>query len=126
MNIYFENNVFDLENSAQNKSLQFMNNVRKFCTKLSQLQNTNNLPNLKYIKTTSNKFPQKILTAISHTNNMENSKLNKIIKQQDNFNLTKIVSNQYPILIIIILEYKTLSARPSSGATCQNWQKTEG
>ena len=123
MNIYFENNVFDLENSAQNKSLQFMNNVRKFCTKLSQPQNTNNLPNLKYIKTTSNKFPPKILITISHTNNIEHSKLNK---QQNNFNLTKIVFNQYPILIIIILEYKTLSARPSWDATCQNWQKTEG
>ena len=100
-----------------------MNNVRRFCTKLSQPQNTNNLPNLKYIKTTSNKFPPKILTAISHTNNIESSKLNK---QQNNFNLTKIVSNQYPILIIIILEFKTPSARPSSVATCQNWQKTEG
>ena len=99
-----------------------MNNVRRFCTKLSQPQNTNNLPNLKYIKTTSNKFPPKIFTKICHTNSIENSKLNK---QQNNFNLTEIVSNQYPILIIIILEYKTLSARPSSGATCQNWQKTE-
>ena len=99
-----------------------MNNVR-FCTKLSQPQNTNNLYNLKYIKTTPNKFPPKILTTISHTNNIENSKLNK---QQNNFNLTKIVSNQYPILIMIILEYKTLSACPSSGASCQNWQKTEG
>ena len=94
-----------------------MNNVRRFCTKLSQPQNTNNLPNLKYIKTASNKFPPKILTPISHTNNIENSKLNK---QQNNLNLTKIVSNQYPILIIIILEYKTLSARPSWSATCHN------
>ena len=100
-----------------------MNNVRKFYTKLSQLQNTNNLPNVKYIKTTSNKFPRKILTTISHRNNIESSKLNK---KQNNFNLTKIVSNQYPILIIIILEFKALSARPSSGATCQNCQKTEG
>ena len=100
-----------------------MNNVRRFCTKLSQPQNTNNLPNLKYIKTASNKFPPKILTTISHTNNIENSKLNK---QQNNFNLTKKISNQYPILIIIILEFKTLSVCPLSGATCQNWQKTEG
>ena len=100
-----------------------MNNVRKFCTKLSQPQNTNNLPNRKYIKATSSKFPAKILTTISHTNNIENSKLSK---QRNNFNLTKIISSQYPILIIIILEYKTLSPRPSSGATCQNWQKTEG
>ena len=100
-----------------------MNNVRRFCTKLSQPQNTNNLPNLKYIKTTSNKFPPKIFTTISHTNNIENFKLNK---QQNNFNLTKIVSSQYPMLIIIMLEYKTLSARLSSGVTCQNWQKTEG
>ena len=94
-----------------------MKNVRRFCTKLSQPQNTNNLPNLKYIKTTSNKFPPKIFTTISHTNNIENSKLNK---QQNNFNLTKIVSNEYAILIIIILEHKALSARPSSSATCQN------
>ena len=100
-----------------------MNKVRRFRAKLSQPQNTNNLPNLKNIKTTSNKFPPKIFTTISHTNNIENSKLNK---QQNNFNLTKIVSNQYPILITIILEYKTLSARPSSDANCQNWQKTEG
>ena len=100
-----------------------MNNVRRFCTKLSQPQKKNNLPNLKYIKATSNKFPPKILTPISHTNNIENSKLNK---QQNNFNFTKIVPNQYPILIIIILEYKTLSARPSSGANCQKWQKIEG
>ena len=100
-----------------------MNNVRRFCTKLSQPQKKNNLPNLKYIKATSNKFPPKILTPISHTNNIENSRLNK---QQNNFNLTKKISNQYPILIIIILEFKTLSARPSSGATYQNWQKTEG
>ena len=100
-----------------------MNNVRRFCTKLSQPQNTNNLPNLKYVKATSNKFPPKILTTISHTSSNENSKLNK---QQNNFNLTKIVSNQYPILIIIILEYKTLSTRPSSGAICQNLQNTEG
>ena len=100
-----------------------MSNVRRFCTKLSQPQKINNLPNLKYIKTTSNKFPPKILTAISHTSNIESSSFKK---QHNNFNLTKIVFNQYPILIIIILEYKTLSARPSSGATCQNWQKTEG
>ena len=82
-----------------------MNNVRRFCTKLSQPQNTNNLPNLKYIKTTSNKFPPKIFTTISHTNSIENSKLNK---QQNNFNLTEIVSNQYLIVIITILEYKVL------------------
>ena len=100
-----------------------MNNVRRSCTKFYQPQNINNLPNLKYIKTTSNKFPPKILTTISHTNNIESSKLNK---QRNNFNLTKIVSNQYRILIIIILEFKTLSARPLSGVTCQNWQKTEG
>ena len=93
-----------------------MNNVR-FCTKLSQPKNTSNLPNLRYIKANSKKFPPKIVTTISHTNNIENSKLNK---QQNNFNLTKIVSNQYPILIIIILEYKTLSARPSWSATCHN------
>ena len=43
-----------------------MNNVRKFYTKLSQLQNTNNLPNLKYIKTTSNKFPTQTQSNIPH------------------------------------------------------------
>ena len=97
-----------------------MNNVRRFCTKLSQPQNTNNLPNLKYIKTTLNKFSPKILTTICHTNSLENSKLNK---EQNNLNLTEIISNQYLIVIIIILEYKTLSAHPSTGAACQNWQK---
>ena len=51
-----------------------MNNVRKFRTKLSQPQNTNNLPNLKYIKkTTSNKFSPKPITTISQMNNIENS-----------------------------------------------------
>ena len=37
MNIDFYNTVPDLENSKL-KSVQFMNNVRKFCTRLSQPQ----------------------------------------------------------------------------------------
>ena len=72
-----------------------MNNAEKFCTKISQPENTNNLPNLKYMKIISNKFPPKPHTTISHTNNIENSKLNK---KQNNFNLTQIFSNQYPVL----------------------------
>ena len=34
------------------------------------------------------------------------------------------INMQYKI--IILLEYKTMNARSSSGASCQNWQKTEG
>ena len=124
MNINFWNNVFDLENKALKK-------INRSNLWIMSEGFAPNFPNLKIqtsyptsnIKTTSNKFSLKILTTISHANSIENSKLNK---QQNNFNLTEIVSNQYPILIIIILEYKTLSARPSSGATCQNWRKTEG
>ena len=100
-----------------------MNNVRKFCTKLSQPQNTNNLPNLKYIKTTSNKFPPKILATISHTNNNESSKLNK---QQNNVNLTKIVSNQYSILIIIILELKKTKCSSLIGRHLSKLSKKRG
>ena len=72
------------------------------------------------LKQISSKDPHNI---ISQKSNIENSKLNK---QQNNFNLTKIVSNQYPVLIIMILEYKTLSAHPSLGTNCQNWHKTAG
>ena len=57
--------------------------------------NLRNLPDLKYKKAISNKFSPKLHTAISHTNNIEKSQLNK---QQNNFDLTKIFSNQYPIL----------------------------
>ena len=71
-----------------------MNNVRKFC-KLSQPQNTSNLPDLKCKKKMSKKFSPKPHTTISHANNIKNPQLNK---QQNNFNLTKIFSNQYPVL----------------------------
>ena len=49
-----------------------MNNDKNFYNKLSQLQNTNNLPNLKYIKIYikfPNKFPPRPHTAISRKNN---------------------------------------------------------
>ena len=56
-----------------------------------KIQTTYAISNIKnYLK-----FPPKPHITISHTSNIENFQLNR---QQNNFNLTKIFPNQYPIL----------------------------